>query len=174
MKIIPGKGGRRIEYSSDSRDLILDLGEALKAGVAATDDDYGLLDSNIQILVGSYGGLALKCKTFSFTCVGQTETETDFIPAGAIVLGISARVTTALVTGDNWDLGNESFVNLFGDALANDVDTLVTPSTFLASANWPYIQVAEENLVLTINGSASTAGVVKGIMYYLELTAPTA
>jgi len=167
MKLSPGLGKRRITYGDDSRDLIVDLGEVLKQGVASTHDDYGLLDSKVQFDCGTFGYLQLVAKRFSLTLSsGSSVTDTDFLPGGIIILGAQAEVTTTITGATTWDLGDETDDDcmLAAVALASGTTADIADSTAL-----PYLLAAESNLVVTANGSDFTAGVVEGVVWYIEL-----
>lgn len=176
MRIKPGQGKRRIEFTGDTKDLILDLGRVIDPTIASTHKDYGKLDSDIEIALGTYGGMRLVCKVRELTLPtdSPTKTVTDFFPAGSILLNFCSRVTTAIAGPTNWEIGRENNTDSFGNDLA------LTAGTTTTNADWttdtpPFYFAAEENLIIqdTAGGGGTnfSAGVVKVQAIYLESVA---
>jgi hypothetical protein len=110
------------------------------------------------------------------TTAAATATATNLIPAGAFVIGVTTRVTTA-VTGDagftGINIGDGTDADMFG---AN-VSPLVNATTGLTNSTItaPVINTsAAKSVVLTqVGGSTFVAGgVVRVTVHYFDLTAP--
>lgn len=164
MKIRPSRGKRKIEFNSDEADLVIEMGETLKQGVASTHDDYGLLDTCVQFDAGTYGSLKLVCKTNSgedLTEAATSHSVTDFFPAGSIVLAFMAEVTTAITGPGDWRVGTESDADAFGEDIALTLGITVSGADWTAAL--PLVIAAESDLVFADPDDADniTAGVVK-------------
>jgi hypothetical protein len=97
---------------------------------------------------------------------GASVTATGLIPAGAVVVGITAKVLTAVTGATSWQLGTaadpDRFAAAGGIALGSTTD----------NANWTAGGIecfpAATNLVLTANGSNFTAGSIQISVQYLR------
>ena len=108
-------------------------------------------------------------------CTGKgtgTITTTIQIPAGSLVLGVTARVTTILAGSDaiaTWNLGYAGAPTAWGAALA------LAAGTTTSIANFTYTSPAHFTTAtaLTLTGTAGKiidSGVVKLAIHYLSLT----
>lgn len=102
---------------------------------------------------------------------GATVTATNLIPAGAFIIGITARVTTEITGATTWDLGDGSDVDRWGAALALSAGTLVDPTDYTVAGFGQFSSASD--VVLTANVSNFTAGAVRITVHYIDLTAPT-
>jgi hypothetical protein len=101
--------------------------------------------------------------------LGGTFTETTdaaFIPDRAIVLGVASR-TTLLITGaTSYGVGvsgnSTQFGNLLGIALGSTNNGVIGPSAFYTNTR----------VRVTANGGNFTAGRVRLIVYFLEMSVP--
>lgn len=98
---------------------------------------------------------------------GSTRTATALIPANCIVIGVSARVTTAITGATSFDIGDGTTANLFADDLAV---ALGTTSNLVIT---PRVYATATNVVCTANGSNFTAGAVRLTVHYMRIIAPT-
>jgi hypothetical protein len=93
------------------------------------------------------------------------------IPAGAIPVGVTARVTTTITGVTGWDLGTSADPDRWGAALALPVDTTSD------GADWtdPAVEMftAATDVEIAPVGGAFTAGFVRVIVHYLQATPPT-
>jgi hypothetical protein len=98
---------------------------------------------------------------------GATVTATNLIPANSILLGVTARVTTAITGATTFDIGDGTTANRFGDDVAIALNTtsnqVIAPAAFTAA----------NNVVLTANGSNFTGGAVRLTAHFMTLVAPT-
>ncbi len=98
---------------------------------------------------------------------GATVTATSLIPANCILLGVTARVTTAVTGATTFDIGDGTTANRFGDDIAIALNT--TANNCIA----PALISAATNVVLTANGSNFTGGAVRLTAHFMTLVAPT-
>lgn len=98
---------------------------------------------------------------------GATRTATALIPANSIVIGVTARVTTAITGATSFDIGDGTTANLFGDDVAAALDT--TSNNTIAPTRY----ATATNVVLTANGGNFTAGAVRLTVHFITLVAPT-
>ena len=98
---------------------------------------------------------------------GATVTATNLIPANCILLGVTARVTTAITGATSFDIGDGSTADRFGDDIAIALNT--TANNCIA----PALITAATNVVLTANGSNFTGGAVRLTAHFMTLVAPT-
>lgn len=98
---------------------------------------------------------------------GATVTATNLIPANCILLGVTARVTTAITGATTFDIGDGTTANRFGDDIAIALNT--TAQNCIA----PALVTAATNVVLTANGSNFTGGEVRLTAHFMTLVAPT-
>ena len=124
-------------------------------------------------LTGATGQLTeiKQSTTLKSTLSGATVTATSLIPAGSMVVGITARVTTLITGATTFDIGVSGAVDLFGDAIAVAKDT--TTDLTDTKAATPMNATAAVNVLLTANGSDFTAGAVRLTVHYIDLTAST-
>lgn len=134
------------------------LGEAVLNNVASNVVALGANGSKITLAVLEQlvSGLS-----------GASVTAPTPIPAGALVLACSARVTTAISGATSFSVGYTGSTSAFGSGLGvaagSSNEGLVGPNPFYSAAN----------LVLTAAGSNFTGGAVRLALMYLAFTAPT-
>jgi len=123
------------------------------------------------IALTAHGGrVTLRAKEEELTLTGAYVETADaaFIPDRAIVLGVAARTTLAITGATSYGVGTASnttqFGNLLGIALGSTNIGVIGPSAFYANTK----------ARVTANGSNFTAGKVRLVCYFLEMTAPTA
>lgn len=172
MKIMPGQGKRRIEMSGDTHDLVLDIGKVLDPSIASTHKDYGLLDSKLEVQMGTLANIKLYFKTVNHTlAAAATSAVTDFFPADSVVWFASSRVITTITGATTWDFGYEGDDDAFGSALTLTAGDTSNLSDWVLTC--PVIMPSEQNLLFTANGSNFTAGAVRVFVAYSILTAPS-
>jgi hypothetical protein len=116
----------------------------------------------------------IKSVTAQTTLSGAT-TNLVQIPAGAIVLAVAARVTTAITSGDGattWTFGDGTTADLFGTGLAFTANTTVTNTAYKSTFTHK-VYTSATNTVATATGGTFSGGVVRTVVYYLDVTAPT-
>lgn len=106
-----------------------------------------------------------------------TSTWANAIPAGSVVLGVGARVTTAVEGCTSIDIGDGTTADLFVDGMAVAEGTTANLANAAAAtvANLPKVYRGTTNIVLTAVGGAAdfSAGVVKITLVYMYISAPT-
>ena len=112
---------------------------------------------------------------------GTTYTFTAANPAGAIILGVTARVMTAVTTAagtTTLTIGDGSDVDKWGSfpltATVWPLGTVTSSANFTAAGPTSYL-VAGSNVVLTVSGGggpAFTGGVVRIAVSYIAIGGP--
>tara|TARA_R100001244_G_scaffold25113_2_gene25462 strand:+ start:114554 stop:115786 length:1233 start_codon:yes stop_codon:yes gene_type:complete len=181
--LISGNGGAT---SGDAGNICLQPGTASGSGadgsvvmehagvVKATVNAAGL-DVQGAVSVTSTNtaiGTIQHTETLLSGLTGATVTATSLIPAGALVLGVSARVTTTITGATTFDVGDGADVDRWGTAIVLTAATLVQPADYTDNTVvWQ--GSAAGDVVLTANGSNFTAGAIRVVVTYMSLTAPT-
>ncbi|MBN9568213.1 MAG: DUF2793 domain-containing protein [Alphaproteobacteria bacterium] len=122
------------------------------------------------VAVTQHGGrITLRAKEEELTLTGAfVETSADFIPDRAIVLGVASRTTQAITGGTSYDVGVSGEANKFGGSLGISLG-----STNIGVIG-PTAYYADTKVRATANGSNFTGGKVRLVVYFLEMSAPTA
>jgi hypothetical protein len=121
-------------------------------------------------LTANGGRVTLRAKEEELTLAGAFVETADaaFIPDRAIVLGVASRTTLAVTGATSYGVGTAANATQFGDLLG----------VALASTNVGVIGpagiYADTKLRVTANGGAFTAGKVRLVVYFLEMSAPSA
>ena len=106
---------------------------------------------------------------------GATHTWSGGIPAGSLVVGVTARVTQAIAGPTSFTIGDGSTANKFGTGVGV---TLAATSdlTKMPAAASPTIYPSATNVVLTATGGTFTGGAGNGkvriTVHYITLEAP--
>ena len=123
------------------------------------------------IALTAHGGrVTLRAKEEELTLTGATVETADaaFIPDRAIVLGVSSRTTLAITGATSYAVGiagdATKFGNLLGIALGASNIGAIGPTAFYA----------DTKVRVTANGGNFTAGKVRLVVYFLEMSAPGA
>lgn len=99
---------------------------------------------------------------------GPTATAVGLIPAGSLVMGVVARVTTPITGATSFDIGDGSDVDRWGAAITT---TTTSPTDFTDNTlSWT---TSAGDVVFTANGGNFTAGAVRLVVTLMSLTAPT-
>lgn len=144
------------------RALVLDEGmQAIHDGTLWRSGQVTLTPKN--------AGLALKVAQIDHIVgAGALSTTASIIPPNSVVVGVTARVVTA-VTGTltSWQLGNPGFVGRYGSGLGLGVGSfargiLSQPTAFYSATP----------LQLDATGGVFAGGTVRIAVHYMELTLP--
>jgi hypothetical protein len=121
-------------------------------------------------LTASGGRVTLRAKEEELTLSGAyTETaDSAFIPDRSIVLGVAARTTLAITGATSYGVGTGAESAKFGDLLGIALD-----STNIGAIG-PAAYYADTKVRVTANGGNFTAGKVRLVCYFLEMSAPSA
>ena len=115
----------------------------------------------------------IKHKSTDITCVGATETWANAIPAGTIVLGVTAKVTTLITGATSFDVGiSGGDVDLFIDGMSVALNTTGDIANSNASFTNPISYQSNTSILVTAIGGNFTAGVLRLVLHYIDLTAP--
>ena len=167
-----GWGGQIAVYSGDGWLRVVPV-SGLKAWVKAerltvTYED-GIWRDGVA-LTAHGGRVTLRAKEEELTLSGAYVETTDaaFIPDRAIVLGVSSRTTLAITGATSYAVGvaanTTQFGNLLGVALGTTNVGVIGPTGFYA----------DTKVRVTANGGSFSAGKVRLIVYFVEMSAPSA
>ncbi len=122
------------------------------------------------IALTQHGGrVTLRAKEEELPLSGAFVETSDaaFIGNRAIVLGVAARTTQAITGASSYDVGISGEQNKFGGSLGIALNAsnigVIGPTAFYA----------DSKVRVTANGANFTAGKVRLICYFLEMTAPS-
>jgi len=102
---------------------------------------------------------------------GATVTATNLIPAGSFIYGTVIRVTALIEGATAFHIGDGSDADRWGASIALSAGTTTTVTDFTAAG---FGQFSSANdVVLTATVSNFTAGAVRIVVHYIDLTAPT-
>ena len=116
------------------------------------------------------GRVTLRAKEDEVTLAGAFVETTDaaFIPNRAIVLGVGSRTTSAIAGATSYAVGTAANTTQFGDLLG------VTSGSSNVGVVGPAGIYADTRVRVSANGGAFTAGKVRLVVYFLEMSAPAA
>jgi hypothetical protein len=167
-----GLDGQIALYSGGAWQAIVPV-PGLKAWVRAerttvTYEDGVWRDGVALTLSG--GRVTLRAKEEEVTLSGAfVETaDASFIPDRAVVLGVAARTTEAITGATSYAVGTAANTTQFGDLLNVALDS--TNVGVIGSAGF----YADTPVRVTANGGSFSAGKVRLVVYFLEMSAPTA
>jgi Protein of unknown function (DUF2793) len=121
-------------------------------------------------LTASGGRVTLRAKEEELTLTGAYVETSDsaFIPNRSIVLGVASRTTLAITGATSYGVGTASNTTQFGDTLGIALGStnigVIGPAGFYA----------DTTARVTANGGSFSAGKVRLIVYFIEMSAPTA
>lgn len=107
------------------------------------------------------------------TASSLTTTWTGAYPAGSLVLGVTARVTTAITaaTGVSWKLGDAGDGARWGTGLAFTAQTKVESVDWKAALS-PVVYKTAGDLVAELNAGTFTTGAIAVSIFYVLMSAP--
>jgi hypothetical protein len=154
----PAAGGESIELARDADDTL-----ALRRSTAAqTLNVYGTYTSSTN-----FQRLTIKTKAVTLSALSGASVATTggFIPDGAVLVGLTTRVSTAITGATGYDIGDGSAADRWG---ANVAIALNTSSD---NTNWTTGTIqcftAAQEVTLTAVGSNFTGGAVVIVAHYL-------
>lgn len=157
---------------------LMRVGTGIVSGILRFDSGNELeaarFDGSQNFLIKPVNGTTLNIRSATTTLTmssGSSQTASNLIPDGAVVLALSTRVTT-LVTGPaGYDVGDGSDVDRWGNSI------LVADNTTSDNTDWTATTIqaftAANNVVITTDGVDFTAGVIRIVVHYIDGTAPT-
>ena len=102
---------------------------------------------------------------------GASASTTNLVPAGSRILHITCRVTTTITGATSFDVGDGSDVDRYGAAIALTSGTTTGHADYTADPE--SFNTAAQDVTLTANGSNFTAGAVRVVAIYQNVSAPT-
>jgi len=102
---------------------------------------------------------------------GQTGVAANMIQGGSIVLGVTARVITAITGPAGFDIGDGTDVDRWGNSIATALGTTVRGTD--ATNSLIQLYPVTGDITLTSDGVDFTGGEVRITVAYLTYTAPT-
>ncbi|MEL7347180.1 MAG: DUF2793 domain-containing protein [Pseudomonadota bacterium] len=123
-------------------------------------------------VAGGAGGAATLARVVAVdhdVAAGATSTAVAAIPAGSVVIGVSARVEQALGGASSWQLGVAGSADRYGSGLG------VAANSYAAGiTGQPQAYYAATDLVLTASGGDFTAGRLRLAVHLLAIVPPPA
>ena len=113
----------------------------------------------------------IRATTTLSTPSGTVATASNFIPDGALLLGITARVITAVTGPAGFDIGDGTTVDRWGNSIAVALGTTSRPVDYIDGT--VEIFTAANDVVITTDGVDFTGGSIRLTAHYITLTAPT-
>jgi len=104
--------------------------------------------------------------------VGASVSTTNLIPGGAVLVGVTIRVTTSVTGATSFDVGVAADPDAFGSTIVLTAGTTTENSDFTANPITIWEPLAND-IILTANGPNFTAGAVKVAAHFILVTAPT-
>jgi len=123
------------------------------------------------VALTAHGGcVTLRAREEEVTLAGAYVETADaaFIPNRSTVLGVAARTTLAITGATSYAVGTAANTTQFGDLLS------VAAGATNVGVVGPAGIYADTRVRITANGGAFSAGKVRLIAYFLEMSAPTA
>ena len=164
-------------YQVSSNNLGITANNVLQILVGSNSAQF---NSNANTVTGSngfsnFGASYLFCQgaSASVTCSGATSDASNIIPAGSIVWAVTTRVSTAITGATSYSVGDGTTATLWGSTLAIAQGTTSNMTNYSGSTSVPYFTTSAKSVRLTANGSNFTGGVVRVIVYYSVVNAPT-
>ncbi len=100
---------------------------------------------------------------------GATATAIGLIPAGSFLVGVTARVTTAVTGPAGFDIGDGVTVDRWGNSIAVGLNTTTTMADYVGATGHGSFPAAND-VVLTSDGVDFTGGVVRLTVHYMQLS----
>jgi len=144
-----------------------------------TDSDTIEGDTNLTwdgaiFTIGGANGENLQVKRATVTVStssGASVTATNLIPAGSFVIGVTTRVTTTVTGPAGYDVGDGTDIDRWGNSILVAFDTTSDITDFTSGALTLF--PAANDVVITSDGVAFTGGVIRLVVRYVTLGAPT-
>ena len=176
------------QAAEDQLSLIAGGVEAVRITEVVTATTTITVDVNGELDVDGYvstagrrtNGQALNIKSVTdlLTLSGATTDSIDLVPPGAVVLGLTTRVTTEITGANSFDISDGGATqNKWGGGVGVTVGSTSDNSDWFTSGGGISVEIFPvANLVrfTAVGGAASfSAGVVRVTVHYIDVTAPT-
>jgi hypothetical protein len=161
-------------FTSVSHASSVSIGDVVSSS-AANQFTTGSLSGPInwfRVVHTNAAATAIRSASTELTALsGSSVTAASLIPAGALVLGVTVRVTTAITGATGFDVGTTTDTSRWGSNIAVALATTTSPTNFTdTSVEW-ITSVAD--VILTAQGANFTAGAVRITVHYMTLVAAT-
>lgn len=151
-------------------------GRYLTTGGAAANPAWsnlmGETGTTITMQPVSGGTLNIKSATALLSNVSSGATATNLIPDGAVLMGLSTRVTGTItgsgVTG--YTVGDGSDVDRWGAITGTAIATTSSNADWTTTVN---TVITTTSVVITATGGVFTAGAIRIVAWYFDCTPPT-
>ncbi|WP_415184447.1 DUF2793 domain-containing protein [Phaeovulum sp.] len=138
-------------------------------GCQAIHDGTGWVSGALSLSPFGAGLSARVVEIDHVILAGATSQSAAVIPSHSMVIGVSARVISAIGgTLTSWELGNIGFTNRFGAGLG-----LAQGSWVRGLLSQPMTYWAPETLLLSAVGGDFASGAVRLAVHYLEISLPS-
>ena len=150
---------------------------ALGVGTSVTQaaTEIGLSNNEINFRNNSLNGQSSVFKTKSVLGAsmtsGSTLTFTNMIPAGSLVLAVSARVTTLITGPAGFDIGDGTTVDRWGNSILVALNTTTNLTDYVSDTITVFPSAT--SIILTSDGIDFTAGQVRLTIHYMLVTPAT-
>jgi len=144
-----------------------------QGGAAGATDRYAIDNTGGQYQLTANGAQMFCGQVSAQTGAlsGAAVNLTSLIPAGAFVLGVTVRVTTAITGATSFSVGDGVTATRWGTTVGIALGTTTSGTNFAATS--PSYFPTATNVVLTANGGSFTGGVVRATVHYLTFGGPT-
>ena len=166
-------GQLQIEQADNTVGVTLDANDA--ADTLTIKDQAGTGAGDLAIQNGSKGALTTHTGAVEDLACGASDaslTTSGLIPDGAILFGVTTRVTTALTGATGYTVGDGVDADLYA-ADPGAVTQGTTTDNSDATAQWGNPQLAAGEVTVTFTGANCTGGTVRVVAHYATVTAPT-
>lgn len=151
-------------------------------GVTVTAGDITANSAAGNLVKSAGNGCSMQIKVLNAAETPNTANATHtctvaLIPAGSLVLGVTARCLGAVLTGsETWSLGVSGATTRYGTTIARASGTTTTLANHLTSAS-PIYYASETAMVMTGSsgnwGTGTGGNQIRVCIYYISVTAPT-
>lgn len=123
-------------------------------------------------LNGSVGGATTTASVVEFDhalSAGSTSLTAAIIPTNAVVLGVTARVTSAISGASTWSIGVSGSPNRYGTMIGAAVN-----STALGVTGQPQAYYSDTEILISADNGAFTGGNIRIAVHLFEVSPPIA
>lgn len=165
-----GTGFTKASITSTNGTITITAG----SGTLAMDVTSPLVLTEFQV-DGANGALCkIKCASTLHTISSAgTSTATNAIPAGALVLGVTAYNVSAVGGTGTTQIGDGTTANLWANTMSVLSGQSSNGTNFLAAASPKYYPTATSIVLTKSTGTYNGTGQVRLKVWYIDMTAPT-
>lgn len=135
-------------------------------GMLAANGEVRVITTGTQAGLWLYGPTARWSMMAGFNTIsldsgvlaGAAVTLVGAIPAGSLLMGVTAQVTVAITGSATWDLGVTAATTRYGDNLAPALGTTCNIANYLAAFTAPIYHPAAMDVIITDDGANPFTG----------------